>query len=50
MNEEQRRTELADFLRNRRARLEPAQVGLPKDYGRSAGDPRWAELVAALQK
>lgn len=45
MNEQQRRAELADFLQTRRARLEPAQVGLPKGSRRRVPGLRREEVA-----
>ena len=45
MNEQERRTQLADFLQTRRARLEPAQVGLPKGSRRRVPGLRREEVA-----
>jgi len=45
MNEAARRAELADFLRTRRARLSPGQVGLPKGSRRRVPGLRREEVA-----
>src|SRR5262245_55288347 len=42
----QRRQELADFLRTRRARLTPAEVGLPKGFRRNTPGLRRNEVAS----
>jgi transcriptional regulator with XRE-family HTH domain len=45
MNDEERRKELADFLRTRRARLQPADVGLPPGLRRKTAGLRREEIA-----
>ncbi len=45
MSEEERRRALAEFLRNRRARLSPADVGLPGNQRRRTPGLRREEVV-----
>lgn len=45
MDEEQRRRELADFLRTRRARITPAEVGLPQTARRKTAGLRREEVA-----
>ncbi|HEX4206969.1 MAG TPA: helix-turn-helix transcriptional regulator [Ktedonobacteraceae bacterium] len=45
MNEKERRTELAQFLRTRRERISPGQVGLPTGTRRRTPGLRREELA-----
>lgn len=45
MDDEQRRTALSDFLKNRRARLSPSDVGLPNGFRRRAPGLRREEVA-----
>ncbi len=45
MNEQKRRQELADFLRTRRARISPEQMGLPEGGRRRTPGLRREEVA-----